>query len=97
MIYKARNRISAIESEDTIKELTNILNRKENITIDMKRTEYISSIGFKILFSFMKNFQENNCEFNIINANDIIKASLIKNGINSFLINNQETDGVIYE
>ena len=82
MIYKARNRISAIESDDMIKELQNVLDRSEDITIDMSRTEYISSEGIRVLTQFMEKFKHKRCEFSIINISDNIKDTLIQNGLN---------------
>jgi len=91
MIYRAPKKISEKECEKISNEFDIILEEGNDIIIDLKETEYISSAGIRVFIMNLKNFRAKGYDFSIVNPNqNIIEIFKITGLLNILLY--QEKD-----
>ncbi|MBR1416978.1 MAG: STAS domain-containing protein [Bacilli bacterium] len=91
MIYKVGKRITSDNWQKITNDLQEILNNGDDVIIDFKDTEYISSAGIRVLIMFLKQFRAKGYDFSIINPSDSIKEIFVITGLdNLFLLTDKD-------
>lgn len=91
MIYRVKERISAIEAEELAKDLKGILDSGQDVIVDFSQNQYIASAGFRALLIALKTARVKGYDFSVVNVNDKVKEIFDVAGLTSvFLLSDKD-------
>ena len=86
MIYRTSEKITERECDKVASELASILEKGEDVILDMSNTKYISSAGLRILCINFKTFRAKGFDFVIVNPSSSVLDILKVTGLDSQLL-----------
>ena len=93
MIYRAGNRIDTNSCQKLSDDLAKILADGEDVILDLRDTQYISSAGLRSILIGMKTFRAKGYDFSVINPNEFVMRIFKTTGLTNILLINQNVKG----
>lgn len=93
MIYKTGARIDTNNCQKLSEDLAKILESGEDVILDLKETNYISSAGLRSILIGLKTFRAKGYDFSVVNPNEFVMQIFKVTGLENVLLIREKDKG----